>query len=81
MNTFAIILAVVDVIICITMIALVIMQEGNSQGLGSIAGAADTFFGKNKGRSIDVVFKKVTTGLAVVFALVTIVLFSIISRA
>ena len=81
MNTFAIVLAVVDVIICIAMIALVIMQEGNSQGLGSISGAADTFFGKNKGRSIDVVFKKLTTVLAIVFVIVTIVLFSIISRA
>lgn len=81
MSTFAIILAVVDVMICIAMIALVIMQEGNSQGLGSIGGAADTFFGKNKGRSIDSVFKKITTALGVVFAVVTVVLFSIISHA
>lgn len=80
MNTAAIILAVIDIIICIAMVALVIMQEGNSQGLGSIGGAADTFFGKNKGRSIDVVFKKITTVLAVVFAVVTIVLYSLIAR-
>ncbi len=80
MNTAAIILAVIDIIICIAMVALVIMQEGNSQGLGSIGGAADTFFGKNKGRSIDVVFKKITTVLGVVFAVVTIVLYSLIAR-
>ncbi len=80
MNTLAIVLAVIDVIICIGMVALVIMQEGNSQGLGSIGGAADTFFGKNKGRSIDAVFKKLTTVLAIVFAIVTIALYSIIAR-
>lgn len=80
MNTFAIVLAVIDVMLCIAMVGLVIMQEGNSQGLGSIGGAADTFFGKNKGRSIDVVFKRITTVLGVVFAIVTIVLYSIISR-
>ena len=80
MNTAAVIFAVIDIIICIAMVALVIMQEGNSQGLGSIGGAADTFFGKNKGRSIDVVFKKITTVLAVVFAIVTIVLYSLIAR-
>lgn len=81
MTTLAIVLAVIDVIICIAMVALVIMQEGNSQGLGSIGGAADTFFGKNKGRSIDAVFKKITTVLAIGFAVITIVLYSIIARA
>ena len=29
------------------------MQEGKSAGLGAIAGAADTYWGKNKGRSLE----------------------------
>ena len=29
------------------------MQEGKSAGLGAIAGAADTYWGKNKGRSME----------------------------
>lgn len=80
MQTLAIILAVFDIIICLAMVALVIMQEGNSQGLGSIAGSADTFFGKNKARSIDTVFKKLTTVLGVAFAIVTISLYLLIAR-
>ena len=80
MNTSAIVLAVLDIILCVAMVFLVIMQEGNSQGLGSIAGGAETFFGKNKGRSIDTVFKRLTTVLALVFVAVTIALYAIISR-
>lgn len=73
-----VVLAVLDVLLCIAMVVLVIMQEGNSQGLGTIGGGAETFFGKNKGRSIDVVFKRITTVLAIVFIIVTIVLYSLI---
>ena len=46
------ILTVIFVIICIALTVLVLMQEGKSQGLGSISGMADTYWGKNKGRSI-----------------------------
>lgn len=81
MHTAAIILGIVDVLLCVAMVILVIMQEGNSQGLGTIGGSAETFFGKNKGRSIDVVFKRITTVLAVIFVVVTIALYALINRA
>ena len=47
------ILTVIFVIICIALTVLVLMQEGKSQGLGSISGMADTYWGKNKGRSME----------------------------
>lgn len=74
MGALAIILAVLDIIVCVALILLVISQEGNAQGLGTIAGGADTFFGQNKGRSIDHLLKRLTTILAIVFAILTIVL-------
>ena len=40
-----------------------------------------SFFGMNKGRSIDVVFKRITTVLAVIFVVVTIALYALINRA
>lgn len=73
----AIFLGVLDVIVCIALMLLVVFQEGNAQGLGSIGGVADTFYGQNKGRSIDQLLKKFTSSLAVFFALLTIVLFYI----
>jgi preprotein translocase subunit SecG len=75
MNVVAIILAVIDILICISLILLVIFQEGHSKGLGIIGGGAETFFGKSKGRGIDAKLKQFTTFAAVVFAILTIVLY------
>ncbi len=43
------------------------MQEGKSAGLGAISGAAETYWGKNKGRSMEGTLEKITKILAVVF--------------
>ena len=53
------ILTILFVIDCIALTVVVLMQEGKSQGLGAIAGAADTYWGKNKGRSMDVPWRAV----------------------
>ena len=68
------ILTVIFVIICIALTVLVLMQEGKSQGLGSISGRADTYWGKNKGRSMEGALVKITTGLAVGFMVLAVVL-------
>ena len=68
------ILTVIFVIICIALTVLVLMQEGKSQGLGSISGMADTYWGKNKGRSMKGALVKITTGLAVGFMVLAVVL-------
>lgn len=60
------ILNIVFVVICIALTIIVLMQEGKSAGLtGSISGMADTYWGKNKGRSMEGTMKKVTKVLAV----------------
>ena len=68
------ILTVIFVIICIALTVLVLLQEGKSQGLGSISGMADTYWGKNKGRSMEGALVKITTGLAVGFMVLAVVL-------
>ena len=52
------ILTILFVIDCIALTVVVLMQEGKSQGLGAIAGAADTYWGKNKGRSMAVLLRQ-----------------------
>ena len=47
------VLTVVFIIICIALTVIILLQEGKSAGLGAISGAADTYCGKNKGRSMD----------------------------
>ena len=61
MNAFTIILTILQVVLCVGLIALVLMQQSKSAGLsGAIAGGAETFFGKNRGRSIDGLLRRLT---------------------
>ncbi len=47
------------------------MQEGKSAGLGAIAGAADTYWGKNKGRSME---GRLVTGTKILVVLFVVIL-------
>ncbi len=71
------ILSVIFVLICLALTVIVLLQEGKSQGLGAIGGMAETYWGKNNGRSLEGPLEKFTTfaavafmGLAIVFNLV-----------
>lgn len=74
MGTLRTILMVVFIIICIALVILVLMQEGKSAGLGAISGAAETYWGKNKGRSMEGALVKVTKYLAIGFIVLAAVL-------
>lgn len=67
MEILRIILTVIFAIDCIALTIVVLLQEGKQQGLGSIAGVADTYWGKNKGRSMEGGLVKATTIMAVLF--------------
>ena len=74
-NEMQIALIIIHVIISIALIAVVLMQHGKQQGLsGAIAGGAETFFGKNKGRTIDAMLKKITSVIAILFIVSSIAL-------
>lgn len=68
------ILTVIFIVICIALTVIILLQEGKSAGLGTIAGVADTYWGKNKGRSKEGILLKATTALVVLFILLAIVL-------
>lgn len=74
MAVLRIILQIVFIIICIALTVLVLMQEGKSAGLGVISGAAETYWGKNKGRSMEGKLVKITKYLAVGFMLIAVLL-------
>ena len=74
MQIIKIILSVIFIIDCIALTVVVLMQEGKQQGLGAIAGAAETYWGKNKGRSMEGMLVKITKILAVFFMLLAVVL-------
>lgn len=69
------IITVIYVLLCIALIVVVLMQEGKSAGLsGAINGVADTYWGKNKGRSMEGTLEKITKILAALFIILSIVL-------
>ena len=68
------ILTVIFVLDCIALTVVVLMQEGKSQGLGAIAGGAESYWGKNKGRSMEGGLEKATKIMAVLFFVLAIVL-------
>ena len=51
MATLKIVLSVLFIIVSLVITIVILFQEGKSAGLGTIAGVADTYWGKNKGRS------------------------------
>lgn len=74
MGTLRLILTIVFILVSIAITVLVLMQEGKSAGLGAISGAAESYWGKNKGRSMEGTLVKITKILAVAFLLLAVVL-------
>ncbi len=74
MDIVKIIISVLLILVSIAISVVVLMQEGKQAGLGTISGAADTYWGKNKGRSIEGKLEKATTVFAVLFFVFSIVL-------
>jgi preprotein translocase subunit SecG len=74
MSALRIVLTILFIIVCIVLTAIVLMQEGKSAGLGAVAGAAETYWGKNKGRSMEGLLVKLTKVCAVLFMVLAVVL-------
>jgi len=71
LKTVLLILFAID---CIALTVIVLMQEGKSAGLGTIAGMADSYWGQNKGRSMEGALEHFTRYGAIVFMIITLVL-------
>ena len=74
MEILRIILTVIFIVMCIALTVLVLMQEGKDAGLGAIAGGAENYWGKNKGRSMEGLLVKITKWLAIGFMVVAVIL-------
>ena len=74
MEALRVVINIIFILVCVALTVLVLMQEGKSAGLGSISGAAETYWGRNKGRSMEGMLVKITKILAVIFMLLAVVL-------
>ena len=74
MDVLKIVLYIIFVIDCIALSAIILLQEGKSAGLGTIGGMADTYWGRNKGRSMEGKLEKFTRYGAILFFVLALVL-------
>ena len=74
MDILKIVLYIVFVIDCIALSAIILLQECKSAGLGTIGGVADSYWGQNKGRSMEGALVKSTKFLAILFLVLSVVL-------
>lgn len=82
MTALNIVLSVVDIILAIAIIALFLVQEGNDQGIGVVAGgSSDSYYSKAKGRTLEEQLKTWTVVCCVLFAIVTVLLYLSLSKA
>lgn len=73
MAWYEILIGVLVIVVSLIIIAIVLMQQSRQAGLsGAIAGGSETFFGKNKGRTIDAKLAKYTKILSVIFFVVAL---------
>ena len=69
------ILLILYIIDCIALTVVVLMQEGKQAGLtGAISGAAESYWGKNKGRSMEGGLVRATTIMGILFFVISVAL-------
>lgn len=68
------VLTIIFIVVCLALSIIVLMQEGKSAGLGAISGAAESYWGKNKGRSMEGKLVMITRVLAIAFIVLAVVL-------
>lgn len=69
-----IILTILFILVCISLTVIVLAQEGKDAGLGSIGGLSESYWGKNRSRSMEGNLVRITRGLAIGFIVLTIIL-------
>ena len=74
MAALRVILTILFIIVCLAIIVLVLMQEGKSSGLGALSGAAESYWGKNKARTMQGMLVKLTKIFCLLFMVLAIVL-------
>jgi preprotein translocase subunit SecG len=76
----AIVISILLFIICIALAGIVLLQQGKSAGLsGAISGAAESYFGKNKARTMEGKFERITKILATCFIILTLILYFMVA--
>jgi len=75
MSVIEIIFGVILLVFAVFLVVAVLLQQGKSHNLGTIAGGAESFLGKKSAEKLDKVLAKVTSVVSVIFVIAVIVLY------
>ena len=76
MSALDVVLSIFDILLGVIMVVLFLVQEGNDQGIGVVAGgSSDSYYNKAKGRTLEEQLKTWTVICCVLFAIVSVVLY------
>lgn len=67
-------LTIIFILVCIALTVIVLAQQGKDAGLGAIGGMGDTYWSKNKNRSMEGKLNQFTKLLGVLFVLLAVIL-------
>ena len=69
-------LGIVMLVIAVVLVVSVMMQSGKDKQLsGSIAGAAETFLGKNRAKKADKIWNMITIVCGILFVILDVVMY------
>ena len=79
MNAFEITLGVILLILSVLLIFVVMMQESKNRGMNALTGgdSSDSYFGRNRARTLDAMLARLTKGMGIIFFIVVIALYAI----
>lgn len=81
MSLLTSIVAVLFILDCLALVVIVLLQKGKAAGLtGTISGAGETYWGKNKARSLEGKLERITRVFAFLFIGLALVLFVLMSK-
>ena len=81
MSALDVVLSIFDILLGVIMVILFLVQEGNDQGMGAISGAStDSYYSKSKGQTLEERLKQATKVVAVLFAIMSIVLYLAVTK-
>lgn len=67
-------LTLIFILVCIALTVIVLAQQGKDAGLGALAGSGDSYWSKNKSRSMEGKLVKFTKILAAAFIIIAVIL-------
>lgn len=80
-QTICIVLISIIGVAALAAIILVMIQPGNSRGIDALGGTSETFYGKNKGKSLESKLKIWTAVCLIVIGVLAVVVFILMNES